>query len=98
MEEMQQNHKSSQDEMLRIDSENAKKNHLVSSLPDKKMQEDFQEDVTKYDEILVLLEKEMEAYRTGKISKTEFRKKVKAIVESEEKEADTIPDNARKGS
>lgn len=91
-------YKNSQEEMFTVDLGNEKKNHLVSSLSDEKILEDFQEGVTKYDEILVLLEKEMESYRSGKISKTEFRKKVKAIVENEENEADTIPDNARKGS
>lgn len=66
------------------------------------MQEDFQNGVTKYDEILVLLEQEMEAYRTGKMSQTQFRKRVKSIVDNEENKADTlldtIPANARKGS
>lgn len=102
MEEMRQNHKSSQEEMIRMDLENDKKNHLGSSLPEEKMQEDFQNGVTKYDEILVLLRQEMEAYRMGKMSKMQFRKRVKSIVENEEKWTDTLPDtiaaNARKGS
>lgn len=50
---------------------------------DEKMKIDFQSEVTKYDEILIELESEMEQYKSGKTSKIQFRKNVKWLIENE---------------